>query len=119
MIYIFETELNNEKSIYFSLINIYGLGSYQAKVICKKLGFSKNLITSKMTNEQIIKLIKSIEKSNLMITSELKKYQIFTLKNLVDIKCYSGLRRIKGLPVRGQRTHTNARTSKKFYKINT
>ena len=45
--------------------------------------------------------------------NELKKDQVFALKNLIDMKCYSGLRRIRGLPVRGQRTHTNAKTSKR------
>ena len=59
-----------------------------------------------------IKLIKTIENTNLKVTGELKKLQIFTLKNLIDIKCYKGLRRIKGFPVRGQRTHTNARTAR-------
>ena len=112
MIYIFETEISNVKTIKFSLQKIYGLGNYQTLMICKKLGFSKNLKTSELTNEQILKLIKIIENSNLTITSELKKLHIFNLKKLVGIKCYTGLRRIKGLPVRGQRTHTNAKTVK-------
>jgi small subunit ribosomal protein S13 len=110
MIYIFETEISNSKTLQFALQKIYGLGNYQTNVICKKLGFSKNLQTSKLTNDQIIKLIKTIENTNLKITNELKNLHIFTLKNLIDIKCYKGLRRIKGLPVRGQRTHTNAKT---------
>ena len=114
MIYIFETEINNSKSIFFSLKKIYGLGFYQINTICKKLGFSQNLMTSNLTNDQIIKLVKVIETSNLKITNELKKSQIFALKKLIDIKCYSGLRRIRGLPVRGQRTHTNAKTKQKF-----
>ena len=112
MIYIFETEISNSKTLQFSLQKIYGLGNYQTSIICKKLGFVANLKTSKLTNDQIIKLIKTIENSNLKITSELKKLQVFTLKILIDIKCYKGLRRIKGLPVRGQRTHTNAKTAK-------
>jgi len=112
MIYIFETEILNSKSIQFSLKKIYGLNTFQINSICKKLGFSANLKTSKLATDQIISLIKTIENSNLKITSELKKLQIFTLKKLVEIKSYSGLRRIKGLPVRGQRTHTNARTAK-------
>ena len=101
------------KEILFSLKQIYGLGKYQTLIICKKLGLSKNLKTSNLTNDQILKLIKIIENSNLKITSELKKLQIFNLKELVNIKCYKGLRRIKGLPVRGQRTHTNSKTTKK------
>ena len=112
MIYIFETEISNLKPIQFSLKQIYGLGNHQTLIICKKLGFSKNLKPSNLTNDQILKLIKLIENSNLKITSELKKLQIFNLKELVNMKCYKGLRRIKGLPVRGQRTHTNAKTVK-------
>ena len=114
MIYIFETEISNLKTVQFSLKQIYGLGKFQTLIICKKLGLSKNLKTSNLTNDQILKLIKIIENSNLKITSELKKLQIFNLKELVNIKCYKGLRRLKGLPVRGQRTHTNSKTSKKF-----
>ena len=113
MIYIFETELKSSKSIAFSLKNIYGLGHFQIKFICKKLGFSCNLKTSNLSNDQIVKLVKIIENSEFKLTNELKKLQIFNLKKLVDIKCYSGLRRIKGLPVRGQRTHTNAKTAKR------
>ena len=66
-----------------------------------------------MSFDQINKLIKSIERSDLVITSELKKLQSLFLKNLVNIKSYRGLRKIQGLPVRGQRTHTNAKTAKK------
>ena len=114
MIYIFETEILNFKTVQFSLQKIYGLGKNQSYTICKKLGFNKNLKINKLTNDQIFKLTKLIEDSNLKITTELKKSQVFALKKLVDIKCYKGLRKIKGLPVRGQRTHTNAKTSKKY-----
>ena len=114
MIYIFETEILNSKNIQFSLQKIYGLGNYQTKLLCKKLGFINNFKTLNLTNEQITKLIKLIENSNFKITTDLKKEHILTLKNLVEIKSYKGLRRLRGLPVRGQRTHTNAKTAKKF-----
>ena len=113
MIYIFETEISNNKSLIFSLQKIYGLGKKNSSLICKKLGFSKNLKTSKLSNNQISKLIKIIEKSDLVMTNELRKLQAFSLRNLVDIKSYKGLRRLNGLPVRGQRTHTNSKTSKR------
>lgn len=118
MIYIFETEIKNSKSLLFSLKNVYGLGYFQAKFLCKKLGFSSNLKSSDLSNDQIIKLTKLVENSGLKITNELKKSQIFNLKMLIDIKSYSGLRRIRGLPVRGQRTHTNAKTAKHQKKFN-
>lgn len=116
MIYLLETELLNNKSILYSLQKIYGIGKNNSFLICKKLGFSNNLKTSKLTSEQLSKLIKLIEKSNYVITSELKKVQSLCLKNLISIKSYRGLRRLKGLPVRGQRTHTNAKTAKRNQK---
>ena len=117
MIYIFETEILNLKPVKFSLQKIYGLGKYQTNIICKQLGFTNNLKIHNLTNDQIFKLVKLIEDSNLKITTELKKSQILALKELVEIKAYKGLRRINGLPVRGQRTHTNARTAKKYKKF--
>ena len=113
MIYIFETEILNFKAFNISLQKIYGLGSYQTSFICKKLGFTKNLRTNKLTNDQIFKLIKVVEESGLQITNDLRKSQIFSLKTLISIKSYKGLRKIRGLPIRGQRTHTNAKTAKR------
>ena len=116
MIYIFETDVSNSKSIQFALQKVYGLNNYQITLICKKLGFTKNLKFESLSDDQILKLIKLIEKSGLKITSELKKFQVFNLKSLINIKCYRGLRRLNGLPVRGQRTHTNAKSAKRFFK---
>ena len=113
MIYIFETEISNNKPLIFSLQKIYGLGKKNSRLICKQLGFSNNFKTNELSNEQISKLVKIIEKSDLIVTSELRKLQAFSLRNLIDIKSYKGLRRLKGLPVRGQRTHTNSRSSRR------
>ena len=115
MIYIFETELVLKKSVLFSLQKIYGIGYKQSLKICKLLGFSKNLKLHNLTNDQKKKLIKIIETSNLIITTELKKQKSFSLKELVNLKTYRGIRRIKGLPVRGQRTHTNSKTAKRKF----
>ena len=113
MIYIFETEILNNRPLVYSLQKIYGLGKKNSSLVCKKLGFSKNLKTSELSNDQISKLVKIIEKSDLIVTNKLRKLQAFYLRNLVDIKSYKGLRRLNGLPVRGQRTHTNGRTAKR------
>ncbi len=113
MIYIFETEISNNKPLIFSLQKIYGLGKKNSRLICKQLGFSNNFKTNELSNEQISKLVKIIEKSDLIVTNELRKLQAFSLRNLIDIKSYKGLRRLKGLPVRGQRTHTNSRSSRR------
>nr|YP_009495539.1 ribosomal protein S13 [Psammoneis japonica]AWQ64269.1 ribosomal protein S13 [Psammoneis japonica] len=113
MVYLLETKLLETKSIFFALSTIYGIGKTQSFLICKRLGFSINLKVKHLSNDQIIKILKLIEVSNLRVTSELKKIQILILKRLINIKSYRGLRRIKGLPVRGQRTHTNARSARK------
>lgn len=113
MIYLFESELSEKKSVFFSLTDIYGIGRSNASFVCKKLGFSKNLKFKNLSKEQINKLIKIIESLNKELASDLKKSEILRIKTLVSIKSQRGLRRIKGLPLRGQRTHTNAKTSKK------
>lgn len=113
MVYLLETKLTEKKSIYFSIQLIYGVGRKRSFLICKKLGFSNNFQVINLSQNQILKLLQLIETSGLLITSELKKFQILILKRLIAIKSYRGLRRIKGLPVRGQRTHTNAKSAKK------
>lgn len=67
-----------------------------------------------LTTDQIVKLVKFAENSNLLINSNLKKEKIILAKKLVQIKAYRGIRRLRGLPIRGQRTHTNAKTASKF-----
>lgn len=113
MIYIFETEILNNKPLTISLRKIYGLGKKNSSLICRQLGFAQNITPLQMSNDQIAKIIKLIEKSSFTITNDLKKTQSISLRNLIDIKSYRGLRRISGLPVRGQRTHTNSKTAKR------
>lgn len=113
MIYIFEAELSKNKQVLFSLLSIYGIGNYNSKLICKKLGFSKNLKTKYLSKEQINKLIKTIDSLNILIGNDLRKSRQLILTKFISIKSYKGLRRGQGLPVRGQRTHTNARTASK------
>ena len=114
MIYILETKLLENKSVYFSLTKIFGIGQFQSFLICKKLGLSYNCKLSNLTPDQIVKLIKFIENLNLLITSNLKKSKILLAKTLINIKAYRGIRKLRGLPVRGQRTHTNAKTASKI-----
>ena len=95
-----------------ALSNIYGLGATYNEKICKKLGFSKNYKIQNLTNEQIFQIIKLIELEHVLLTNELKKINSINLKKLITIKSYKGLRRLLGLPVRGQRTHTNAKTAR-------
>ena len=114
MLYILETELPENKSIYFSLTNVFGIGKNQSFLICKKIGFSCNCKLSKLTSTQTVKLIKFLEASNLFINNSLRKYKITLIKKRTQIKTYKGIRQLRGLPVRGQRTHTNAKTASKI-----
>ncbi len=111
--YLFESELSENKSIFLALRSIYGIGSYNAYLICKKSGFSTNLKVKDLTKEQINKLIKTVEHCEIQLASDLKKSRALIYKKLISIKSYRGLRKYQGLPIRGQRTHTNARTSRK------
>ena len=111
--YLLETELPENKSVFLALRNVYGIGKSKSVFICKQLVFCFCLKVKDLSGDQIIKLLKLIESSDLIITSDLKKLKQLVTKNLVAIKSYRGLRRINGFPVRGQRTHTNARTAKK------
>ena len=113
MIYIFETKLLETQSLFHALISIYGIGKKQSFKFCKQLGFSKNLKVKQLSKEQIKQLIKIINSSDLIINNDLKKLNSLVIKKLVNLKSYRGLRKIKGLPVRGQRTHTNAQPVKK------
>lgn len=113
MLYLLETKLPDNKSIILSLTYIYGIGYSTSKLICKKLGLSLNLKTKDLSRDQIVELLKLIDLLNLPLNNELKKVKTLSLKKLINIKSYKGLRRLRGLPVRGQRTHTNARSSRK------
>lgn len=113
MVYIFESKIPDEKSVLFALTYIYGINNSTAIKICKNLGFSKNFKVKNLSSEQINKIIKILESLNLSLGSNLKKLKQVNLKKLISIKSYRGLRKTYGLPVRGQRTHTNARTARK------
>ena len=113
MVYLLETELKESKPVFLALKNVYGIGKSRSLFFCKQLGFSFDLKINELSDDQIAKLLKLIESSNFIITSDLKKLKQIITKKLVAIKSYRGLRRINGLPVRGQRTHTNAKTARR------
>ena len=113
MLYLLETNLPENKSVFFALTRVYGIGQNTAFKICKKLGFSINLKIKDLTQEQIVEIVNTIDSLDLILNNELKKLRSLALKNLIDIKSYRGLRRVRGLPVRGQRTHTNAKSARK------
>lgn len=115
MIYLFESKIPENKSVLYALTNVYGIGRAKAYLICRKLGFSTNLKLKDLTKEQITKLIEIVQMLNIAVASDLKKIKILATQRLVDIKSYRGLRKNQGLPIRGQRTHTNAKTARKRF----
>jgi|YelNatPaOPRAMG01_1025707.scaffolds.fasta_scaffold01470_10 small subunit ribosomal protein S13 len=113
MAYLFESRIPEEKSVLFALRYVYGINYSISLLICKNLGFSQNFKVKELSSEQISKLIKITELMELKIGTELKKTKQFRTKNLVAIKSYRGFRKSQGLPARGQRTHTNAKSCRK------
>ena len=112
MSYILGTNLNPAKKVKFGLTQIYGIGPKKALQICDKLGLSDNYKVTQLTKYQIDQIIKIISQS-FLIDSELLRIIQKDVKDLINIGCYRGFRHNAGLPLRGQRTHTNAKTSRR------
>jgi small subunit ribosomal protein S13 len=115
MVYILNTNLKNNKKVRTALCEIYGLGKTLSSQICDQLGFSEKLKISTLTNFQIQQLSQTIAQ-NFLIGGD-KRRDLRNNKNrLIAIGCYRGFRHNIGLPVRGQRTHGNARTARRMKK---
>ena len=104
-------DLPREKRIEIALTYIYGIGRKTASDIIAATGVDPDLRVKDMTEEDVSKLRDYIE-HNLTVEGDLRRETAFDIKRLVEIGCYRGLRHRKGLPVRGQRSKTNARTRK-------
>lgn len=113
--YILESKLPEDKSIYYALKYIYGIGNSRSLFICKKLGFLLNLKVKNLSSIQIVQLLKFVDSLNFVVANDLKRMKLLRKQFLISIKSYRGLRRKKGFPVRGQRTHTNAKTARKRF----
>ncbi len=104
-------DLPRNKRIEISLTYIYGIGRTLASDICKKAGVEHGTKTDQLSESEVIKLREIIEREY-KVEGDLRREVSQNIKMLMDIGCYRGLRHRRGLPVRGQRTHTNARTRK-------
>jgi small subunit ribosomal protein S13 len=104
-------DIPNNKRTEIALTYIYGLGRKSAVDICKKANVDGGKKAGDLTDDEIGKLRRAIE-SGYQVEGDLRAQVGMNIKRLVDIQCYRGLRHRKGLPVRGQRTKTNARTRK-------
>nr|YP_010394053.1 ribosomal protein S13 [Peronospora belbahrii]DAZ88061.1 TPA_asm: ribosomal protein S13 [Peronospora belbahrii] len=116
MLYIFNKTISNSKSIIYSLTILYGINKFQSLKICKNIGINPKITLNKLKNNHVNRLIVYINK-NLKVEQFLRKEKTEKLNNLLEIKSNRGIRQSQGLPVRGQRTHTNSKTSKKLKKI--
>jgi small subunit ribosomal protein S13 len=104
-------DLPREKRVEIGLTYIYGIGLTTAKKVLSETGVSPDVRVKDLTEEETVRLRDYIDK-NLQIEGDLRREISQNVKRLMEIGSYRGLRHRKGLPVRGQRTHTNARTRK-------
>jgi small subunit ribosomal protein S13 len=99
------------KPLHIALRYIFGIGSTNALEICARVGVEPQKRVNMLTEGEILKIREDIDK-NYKVEGDLRREIAMNIKRLMDLGCYRGLRHRKGLPVRGQRTHTNARTRK-------
>lgn len=116
MVYILRTHLK-KKYLVQALRDVYGLGPSLSIQVCQSLGFQKHFLLKDVTDEDIYYIDQIMDDFKFSMKSDLQRIVKQRIDELVSIKSFRGLRHRQGLPVRGQRTHTNARTVKKLRKI--
>jgi len=104
-------DLPREKRVEIALTYIFGIGLSRSKQILRDTGVDPNKRVKDLTDDEVAKIRDYIDK-NFKVEGELRAEIAENIKRLIDIRCYRGLRHLRGLPVRGQRTRTNARTRK-------
>jgi|TARA_R100000149_G_C5867397_1_gene131919 small subunit ribosomal protein S13 len=99
------------KRVLIALTYIHGIGPAKAKEICEAVGLAADVRVNALSDAEIVKIRETIDADHL-VEGDLRRQTSMNIKRLMDLGCYRGLRHRRGLPVRGQRTHTNARTRK-------
>ena len=99
------------KRVEVALTYIHGIGRTKAKELCGALDIAESRRVNDLTDAEVLKIREYID-ANLTVEGDLRREAQMNIKRLMDLGCYRGLRHRRGLPVRGQRTHTNARTRK-------
>ena len=99
------------KRVVIALQYIHGIGSAKAQEIMQKVSIPESRRVSQLTDQEVLQLREVIDR-DYMVEGDLRREVAMNIKRLIDLGCYRGLRHRRGLPVRGQRTHTNARTRK-------
>ena len=101
----------DNKQVEIALTYIFGVGRTRARLICTQLGLPAERRVNQLTDTELIQIREVIER-NFSVEGDLRREVAMNIKRLLDLGCYRGLRHRRGLPVRGQRTHTNARSRK-------
>jgi small subunit ribosomal protein S13 len=109
---IMGVEVPPAKRIDVALRYIYGIGPSNAKVILHKAGIAGSVRAKDLSEQQLSQIVHAIQDGKYVVEGDLRREIGLNLKRLQAIKCYRGIRHLRGLPVRGQRTQTNARTRK-------
>ncbi len=99
------------KRVQIALTYIFGIGRTKAREICDKVGLPNERRVSELSDSELARIREMID-SDYRVEGDLRRDTAMNIKRLMDLGCYRGLRHRRGLPVRGQRTHTNARTRK-------
>jgi len=99
------------KRVVIALRYIYGIGPAKAREICKQVAIPEPKRVNQLTDDEVLRIREVIDR-DYQVEGDLRRTIAMNIKRLMDLGCYRGLRHRKGLPVRGQRTHTNARTRK-------
>lgn len=113
MLHILGARLVPNEQVRIALTEIGGIGPKEATQVCYRLGISENIKVNELTKYQIDQ-IERIIGQDYVVHWELKRGKRADIERLISISCYRGIRHQDGLPLRGQRTHTNARTCRKF-----
>ena len=100
-----------QKRVIIALTYIHGIGSSKAKEICESCKIPNDRRVQDLTDQEVLTIRESIDQDHI-VEGDLRREKAMNIKRLMDLGCYRGLRHRKGLPVHGQRTHTNARTRK-------
>jgi small subunit ribosomal protein S13 len=100
-----------QKRVVIALQYIHGIGKAKAKEITTKVGIAEDRRVSQLTDQEVLQIREAIDR-DYMVEGDLRREVAQNIKRLMDLASYRGLRHRRGLPVRGQRTHTNARTRK-------
>ncbi|MBC7997748.1 MAG: 30S ribosomal protein S13 [Leptolyngbya sp.] len=103
-------DLPKAKRVHIALTYVYGIGHTTAQKVCQRVGIAEERRVNDLTEDEVTKLREEIERGGIQVEGDLRRVEGLNVKRLIEINCYRGQRHRRGLPTRGQRTKTNART---------